>query len=250
MISTPTDLSVFQLPSCSGPIANRNIPPPLPLQWQIAVPSDEACYTTRPFRAQCFESFAIDALPIIPTTNAITTRETKPTVGDDEDIVKVLREFGDCTDYRSSTHIVVNAFIKSIQKDISSIIPRDINALCISFYFVREHQLVHLAYRVYRIAHETDTFSGKELVSLMDNHSLLKDFDSPCTETVCDELFSFQVVELHSFKAYFSSLFDDPSSALLSRSSFNASDNYTYCFATSIRDIYKTFHLHQDTRAS
>eukprot|EP01084_Bolivina_argentea_P126342 223719_1 len=113
---TGNDVPVFKIPS--APLL-LNIPPPIPLKWQLAVPDEAHISTATPSPAVAPTQIMVKKQPNTPSTICVA------------DITRILQQFGRYNDYDSCRNIVLHAFIHN---DSSLLIPRDIDRLCSTFF--------------------------------------------------------------------------------------------------------------------
>merc|ERR1719203_1173162 len=76
-----------------------------------------------------------------------------------ESITMTLNQFR-LHKYNKYSNIVINGYIRNMQQQVTSIIPSDINNICLSFYMEKENKYILFAYELYKTI-EPDTFSGK-----------------------------------------------------------------------------------------
>ena len=181
------------------------------------------------------------------------------------------------TKYETKHNLLMNGFIRDLQREINQIIPKDINKICSEFYYEKEQKYIHLAYTIHNhhqhIIQEKDnnlnmsqcqknkdefhdrpwrqnTFSGRELMEMMDDIDFNDDdthFGSIKMEEICDHLIEYGLIECVSYKTHFSALFTSNSNSISSsllnwdKNQFKPSHDYLYNFTQNALSAIKQF---------
>lgn len=186
------------------------------------------------------------------------------------------------TKYETKYQHLMNGFIRNLEKEIKQIIPNDINKICQEFYYEKEQKYIHLTYTIHECHQQIitnkdnkelsqnddeqtptfhnrpwqkNTFSGKELIEMMDIDINVADqtqFGSITMEEICDHLIQYGLIECVSYKTHFSALFannnsNSMSSSILNwdRNQFKASHDYLYNFTQNALSAIKQFNHSQ-----
>ena len=122
----------------------------------------------------------------------------------DDNMLRVLKLFGNHKHCTQCNEILLSGYIRSMQSNLSQIIPSDINSICHSFYFEEEDSFIHLSYQIYKaMTPSSNKISGADLVSMIEKKNLIGDANSKTAE-ICAQLLQFGLFELVSFETEFS----------------------------------------------
>eukprot|EP01084_Bolivina_argentea_P089061 160780_1 len=166
----------------------------------------------------------------------------------DDNIMRVLCQYNDYDNYNVYSNIVVSGYIRNVHRQLSTNIPSDISHVCLSFYFEKENDFIHLAYNLYKTIHETTNirinyFSGKALSSMVksETHDLHNKNQLPIKNIneICSKLIEYKFIEVVSCKTNFSPRFYTVDHSFNKNESlFNASNDTRLQFTCN---VFRTF---------
>eukprot|EP01083_Nonionella_stella_P284878 969771_1 len=129
------------------------ISPPIPLTWQVAVPSTEPSDCDLDMNTIAKPQFFFNQKPLPPTINIIQNNmkcnEIK-TISNTS-VISILKQFGEFNHFETCVNNIINGYVRKCEINISKIIPLDINNMCFLFYYETQNKYIHLAYKIYKI---------------------------------------------------------------------------------------------------
>eukprot|EP01083_Nonionella_stella_P023709 65602_1 len=184
-----------------------NFPPPPKLTWQLTgIPSD--CVSIEPLQLDGSITNHLHGLYLNQETTNTSQCEhqnkahddksqiTKSINCDEHNITRTLAQYEHHTNYRMYSRVIMHGFVRNAQAHITSIVPTDIIAMCLSFYFEESNDSIRSAYKLYKHMHREPMGGDKVL-------SVLGKTDKKNTQILTD-LVEFEFIRIVSRKCTFS----------------------------------------------
>eukprot|EP01083_Nonionella_stella_P218828 784358_1 len=236
-----------------GIATNNIIPPPITMKWQLAVTDENEQYEE--YEDSQSSEIIFDESEWIHSMHYTYPKLSMDYALDyDDNIIRILCQYNDYYNYNVYSTIVVTGYIRNVERNLSTIIPDDISNVCLSFYFEKENDFIHLAYNLYKIIHETTNnitinyFSGKALSSMVksETYNLDNTDQLPITNIneICSKLIEYKFIEIVSYKTNFSSSFHTIDHSFNKNGSFfNESNDTRFQFTCNVfRTFQRYFH--------
>eukprot|EP01083_Nonionella_stella_P055820 147166_1 len=177
-------------------IGKSHFPQPNKLAWQwtscfqnLHIPSSDCAFEVDPV-------MDLDAFAAPPTNPKIKS--------DENNILHTLVQYGQHTNYRIHSRMVMHGFIRDLQIHVTSIIPTDITQMCLLFYYDEANDLIHLAFRLYKQMRGKPV-EGHRVLTLLHTDDLCSESDKQNTQ-ILRELIQFKFMRIVSRKSTFSQL--------------------------------------------
>eukprot|EP01083_Nonionella_stella_P021159 58665_1 len=180
-----------------NPLQEFTFPPPIKLSWKL---TDVPSYCVlEPVKLDV--STTIDTKCEQQTDTHCDQLQTSSVNCDDHRIRRTLAQYGNYTNYRIYSRVLMHGFVRDLQSHITSIIPTDIITMCLLFYFEEANDSIHLAHALFKHIHRKPVGGAKVLSILSDSLPSKCDRDN---SQILRDLVHFQFIRIVSRKSTFS----------------------------------------------